>query len=71
MLFTVAQKVASTSTSVLITGKSGTGKEVFAKSIHEASGRSGNFVAINCSAIPENLFEVSFLDTWKVLLQAR
>jgi PAS domain S-box-containing protein len=54
---TVAQKVASTSTSVLITGKSGTGKEVFAKSIHEASGRSGNFVAINCSAIPENLFE--------------
>lgn len=54
---TVAQKVATTSTSVLITGKSGTGKEVFAKSIHEASGRSGNFVAINCSAIPENLFE--------------
>ncbi|MGE5626774.1 MAG: sigma-54 dependent transcriptional regulator PrdR [Solirubrobacterales bacterium] len=54
---TVAQKVASTSTSVLITGKSGTGKEVFAKAIHEASGRSGNFVAINCSAIPENLFE--------------
>ncbi len=54
---TVAQKVASTTTSVLITGKSGTGKEVFAKAIHEASGRSGNFVAINCSAIPENLFE--------------
>jgi len=54
---TVAQKVASTSASVLITGKSGTGKEVFAKAIHEASGRSGNFVAINCSAIPENLFE--------------
>lgn len=54
---TIAQKVATTTTSVLITGKSGTGKEVFAKSIHEASGRSGNFVAINCSAIPENLFE--------------
>ncbi|WML36533.1 sigma-54 dependent transcriptional regulator [Clostridium sp. OS1-26] len=49
--------MASTSTSVLITGKSGTGKEVFAKSIHEASGRTGNFVAINCSAIPESLFE--------------
>lgn len=54
---TIAQKVAPTSTSVLITGKSGTGKEVFAKAIHEASGRSGNFVAINCSAIPESLFE--------------
>ncbi|MBP1743488.1 MAG: hypothetical protein H6Q58_466 [Firmicutes bacterium] len=54
---TMAQKVAPTSTSVLITGKSGTGKEVFARSIHEASGRSGNFVAINCSAIPESLFE--------------
>ncbi|KZL90020.1 sigma-54 dependent transcriptional regulator PrdR [Clostridium magnum] len=53
----VVQKVAPTSASVLITGKSGTGKEVFAKAIHEASGRSGNFVAINCSAIPENLFE--------------
>ncbi len=53
----IAQKVAHTSTSVLITGKSGTGKEVFAKSIHEASGRTGNFVAINCSAIPGNLLE--------------
>lgn len=53
----IAQKVAPTSTSILITGKSGTGKEVFAKAIHEASGKNGNFVAINCSAIPENLFE--------------
>lgn len=53
----IAEKVAPTSTSVLVTGKSGTGKEVFAKSIHEASGRTGNFVAINCSAIPESLFE--------------
>lgn len=53
----IARKVAPTSTSVLITGKSGTGKEVFARSIHEASGRPGNFVAINCSAIPASLFE--------------
>lgn len=53
----IAQKVAHTSTSVLVTGKSGTGKEVFAKAIHEASGRTGNFVAINCSAIPGNLLE--------------
>lgn len=53
----LCQKVASTSTSVLITGESGTGKEVFAKSIHEASGRQGKFVALNCSAIPEHLLE--------------
>ena len=54
---TIAKKVAPTSASVLITGESGTGKEVFAKAIHKASARTGNFVAINCSAIPENLFE--------------
>ena len=53
----LAQKVAPSTASVLITGESGTGKEVFAKSIHEASGRSGQFVAVNCSAIPENLLE--------------
>ena len=41
----------------MITGKSGTGKEVFAKAIHKASKRTGSFVAINCSAIPVNLFE--------------
>lgn len=53
----LAQKVAPSTASVLITGESGTGKEVFAKSIHEASGRSGQFVAVNCSAIPESLLE--------------
>jgi PAS domain S-box-containing protein len=53
----ISQKVAQSSASILITGESGTGKEVFAKSIHEASGRVGNFVAVNCSAIPGNLIE--------------
>jgi len=53
----ISQKVAQSSASILITGESGTGKEVFAKSIHEASGRVGNFVAVNCSAIPEQLIE--------------
>lgn len=53
----MSQKVAQSSASILITGESGTGKEVFARSIHEASGRLGNFVAVNCSAIPGNLIE--------------
>lgn len=53
----LCQKVASTTASILITGESGTGKEVFAKAIHEASGRKGEFVAVNCSAIPEALLE--------------
>ncbi|MCC5909150.1 MAG: sigma 54-interacting transcriptional regulator [Clostridiaceae bacterium] len=52
-----ATQVASTNSSVLIGGESGTGKEVFARAIHQASGRKGPFVAINCSAIPESLFE--------------
>ncbi|APX95041.1 hypothetical protein BWR19_14325 [Halomonas sp. 1513] len=42
---------------ILITGETGTGKEVFAKYIHQASGREGQFVPVNCGAIPENLVE--------------
>ena len=53
----MSQKIAQSSASILITGESGTGKEVFAKAIHEASGRIGNFVVINCGAIPEQLLE--------------
>lgn len=53
-----ARIYAKSDSTVLITGESGTGKEILAQSIHNASSRSNNpFVAVNCSAIPENLLE--------------
>ena len=42
---------------ILITGESGTGKELFAKAIHNWSGRTGDFVPVNCAAIPQELIE--------------
>ena len=52
------EKVAPTSATVLILGDSGTGKELFARALHDLSPRRGNrFVAINCAAIPETLLE--------------
>lgn len=54
----LAKKVASTDTTVLLTGETGTGKEVFAQAIHQASPRNKqNFVAINCSAFGKELLE--------------
>jgi len=54
----LAKKVAVTDTTVLLTGETGTGKEVFAQAIHQASNRcSKNFVAINCSAFSKDLLE--------------
>ena len=50
--------VAISSSTVLITGESGTGKEIVARYLHEQSNRSnGNFVPINCAAIPKELLE--------------
>jgi DNA-binding NtrC family response regulator len=57
-LFSVIERVAPTDASVLITGATGTGKELAARAIHDMSPRRDNvFVDINCSAIPETLIE--------------
>lgn len=54
----LAQKVSVTNTTVLLTGETGTGKEVFAQAIHQASPRKErSFVAINCAAFTKDLLE--------------
>lgn len=54
----IASQVAATDLSVLITGESGVGKEVFPKIIHQLSGRKhGHYIAVNCGAIPEGTID--------------
>ena len=51
---------AQSSANILILGESGTGKELFAEGIHQASGRKGAFIKVNCAAIPGELLESEF-----------
>jgi DNA-binding NtrC family response regulator len=57
-IFRLVEKIAPTTSTVMIRGESGTGKELVARAIHGRSARAGKpFAAINCAAIPENLLE--------------
>ena len=57
-VFRKVEKVAGTDISIMITGETGTGKELIARELHRRSGRgSGPFIVVNCGAIPENLME--------------
>ena len=56
-IFSIVQRIAKTTSTVLISGESGTGKELIARAIHYNSTRRGKFVSINCGALPETLLE--------------
>lgn len=56
----MGKQVAKSNASILISGESGSGKEVFARAIHNYSQVDGYFVPVNCSAIPKELFESEF-----------
>lgn len=56
-LLRTAHYIASTQATALITGETGTGKELLARMIHEWSGRAGRFMVVNCVAVTETLFE--------------
>ena len=53
----IINKISPSDRSIFLRGATGSGKELFARAIHDASGRPGKFVAVNCGAIPESLFE--------------
>ncbi len=60
-VYKMVERVSNATTNVLITGQTGTGKEVIARAIHKNSSRKDNpFIPVNCGAIPENLYESEF-----------
>lgn len=61
----IAKRASKTNSNILIYGETGTGKELFAQSIHNNSSVPGPFVSINCAAIPENLLEGLLFGTTK------
>ncbi len=56
----VAEHATQRRVPILIRGETGTGKELLASHVHAVSGRAGKFVAVNCTALPENLIEAEF-----------
>ncbi len=56
-IFDILPDIATSGSTILIEGPSGSGKELFAKAIHNVSGQSGEFVAVNCAALPDTLLE--------------
>ncbi len=56
-VFSTAKQVAPKDVNILVTGESGTGKEILSRFIYNNSGVPGRFVSVNCSAIPDSLFE--------------
>ena len=63
---TLAKKIAPQECNILLVGETGTGKEIFAQSIHKSSDRRNKkFVAINCAAMPDTLIESMFFGTSK------
>jgi DNA-binding NtrC family response regulator len=53
----LVHRAAASALPVLVTGESGTGKDLIARAVHQISRRDGRFVAVNCAALPENLLE--------------
>jgi len=56
-IFALIRQIAPTNATVLIRGETGTGKEIAARELHRQSGRKGDFIVVNCGAIPETLIE--------------
>jgi PAS domain S-box-containing protein len=56
-IFDILPDIATSGSTILIEGPSGSGKELFARAIHNVSGQTGDFVAVNCAALPDTLLE--------------